>query len=107
MLESQLAQLAAAVPPLEKDKIPGQPKELESANLVDIFRTSHCYKEDTSPGWKDESLPVKKGDPGSPVIPIQIGPHEFEAALYDYGSNINIMAKVIYEKIHGNPLLCL
>ena len=38
MLESQLAQLVAAVPPLEKGKILGQPEELESANLVDICR---------------------------------------------------------------------
>jgi hypothetical protein len=34
MLESQLAQLAAAIPPLEKGKILGQPKDLETANLV-------------------------------------------------------------------------
>jgi len=44
MLESQLAQLAAAVPPLEKDKIPGQPEELESANLVNIFNAGFYYR---------------------------------------------------------------
>jgi len=44
MLESQLAQLAATVPPLEKDKIPGQPEELESANLVNIFNAGFYYK---------------------------------------------------------------
>ena len=36
MLESQIAQLAASVPPSDKGKILGQPKDLETANLVDI-----------------------------------------------------------------------
>ena len=48
---------------------------------------------------------MKKGDPGRPVIPIVIGPYTFDHALCDYGSSINIMPKVIYEKIHGSPLL--
>jgi hypothetical protein len=47
----------------------------------------------------------KKGDPGRPVIPIAIGLHIFEEALYDCGTSVNIMPKVIYEKIHGDPLL--
>jgi hypothetical protein len=37
MLESQLQQLANAVPPTNQGKIPGQPKDLETINLVDIF----------------------------------------------------------------------
>ena len=36
MIESQIAQLAAVVPPSDKDKIPGQPEDLETTNLVDI-----------------------------------------------------------------------
>jgi hypothetical protein len=48
---------------------------------------------------------VKKGDPGRPVIPIRIGPHSFEEVVCDLGASVNIMPKVIYEKIHGNPLL--
>ena len=53
----------------------------------------------------ENTQPAKKGDPGRPVIPIRIGPHTFENALCDYGSSINIMPKIIYEKIHGDPLL--
>jgi hypothetical protein len=45
MLESQLAQLAAAVPPLEKGKIPGQPEDLETTNLVDIHNATQYYIE--------------------------------------------------------------
>ena len=45
MLESQLAQLAAAVSPLEKGKILGQPEDLETANLVDIHNATQCYIE--------------------------------------------------------------
>jgi hypothetical protein len=78
MIESQIAQLAALVPPTDKSKIPGQPEELETANLVDIFNARHYYKEPSSVGWEDYSLPVKKGDPGRPVIPIAIGPHIFK-----------------------------
>jgi uncharacterized coiled-coil protein SlyX len=37
MIESQISQLATAVPPANQDKIPRQPEELESTNLVDIF----------------------------------------------------------------------
>jgi hypothetical protein len=43
MLESQLAQLAAVIPPLEKGKILGQPKDLETANLVDIHTAVNYY----------------------------------------------------------------
>jgi hypothetical protein len=50
-------------------------------------------------------LLVKKGDLGRPIIPIAIGPRIFEEALCDYGASINIMPKVIYGKIHGDPLL--
>jgi hypothetical protein len=48
---------------------------------------------------------VKKGDPGRPIIPIHIGPHSFEEVVYDLGASVNIMPRVIYEKIHGDPLL--
>jgi hypothetical protein len=55
--------------------------------------------------WIDDSLPDKKGDPGRPVIPISIGCHVFPETVYDFSLSVNIMPKVIYEKILGNPLL--
>jgi len=50
-------------------------------------------------------LPEKKGDPGRPIIPINIGCNHFPEVLCDFGASVNIMPKVLYEKIHGDPLL--
>jgi hypothetical protein len=72
---------------------------------VDIFNVGWYYRDQPSGGWKDESLPEKKGDPGRPIIPIAIGLNTFEEVVYDFGASINIMPKVIYKKIYGDPLL--
>ena len=50
-------------------------------------------------------MPVKKGDLGRPIIPIAIGPHIFQEDVCDFGASVNIMPKVVYEKILGDPLL--
>jgi hypothetical protein len=55
--------------------------------------------------WIDYSLPKKKGDSGRPVIPIAIGPHIFQEAIYDFGASVNIIPKIIYDKINGDTLL--
>jgi len=44
-------------------------------------------------------LPVKRGDPRRLVIPISIGMVDFLEALCDFGSSVNIMPRVLYEKI--------
>jgi hypothetical protein len=87
----------------EKGKIPGKPEDLETANLIDIYNTWHYF---TAPSraWEDDSLPKKKCDPERPFIPIAIGAHTFEEAVCDLGASVNIMPRVIYEKIHGEPL---
>ena len=41
MIESQIAQLAAAVPPIDKGKILGQSEDLETTNLVDIHNAAY------------------------------------------------------------------
>ena len=51
MLESQIAQLADVVPSTEKSKIPGQPEEIETANLVEIHNVDF-YKDGSSRGWQ-------------------------------------------------------
>jgi len=61
--------------------------------------------EPSTGAWKDESLPIKKGDLGRPIIPIAIGPHIFQEVVYDFGASVNIMPKVIYDKINGDTLL--
>jgi hypothetical protein len=45
MVESQIAQLTVVVPPSDKGKISGQPKDLETANLVDIHNAAFYYSQ--------------------------------------------------------------
>jgi hypothetical protein len=40
-----------------------------------------------------------KDNPGRLVIPISIGSTNFDEAIYDFGASVNIMPKVIYEKL--------
>jgi hypothetical protein len=105
MIESHIAQLAAPVPPADKGKIPGQPEELETTNLVNIFHAGWYHRDRPSGVWKDKITLEKKGDPGRPVIPISIGQNIFEEVVYDHGASVNIMPKVIYEKFLGDTLL--
>jgi hypothetical protein len=89
----------------KKGKILGQPEDLEIPHLVDIYNAANYYIKSPEVKWIDCTLPNKKGDPGRPVIPISIGCHIFQEAICDFGASINIMPKVIYDKILGDPLL--
>jgi hypothetical protein len=91
MIESQIAQLAADVPSIDKGKILGQLEDPKTANLVDVHNAEYYYTKPSIGAWKDESLPVKKGDPGRPVIPIAIGPHIFQVVC-DFRASVNIMS---------------
>jgi hypothetical protein len=64
MVESQIAQLAAVVPPSDKGKILGQPKDLEITNLVDIHNGAYYYTQPSKVKWIDYTLPDKKDDLG-------------------------------------------
>ena len=77
MIESQIAQLAAAVPPTDKGKILRQPEDLETSNLVDIHNATYYCIQPSTGRWIDYTLLKKKSDPRSPIIPIAIGPHIF------------------------------
>ena len=105
MIESQIAQLAVVVPSTDKGKIPEKPKDLETANLVDIHNAAYYYIQPSMERWIDYTLPEKKSDLGRPVIPIDIGPHIFQEAMCDFGASINIMPKVIYDQINEDTLL--
>jgi hypothetical protein len=104
MLESQLQQLANVVP-ANQGKIWGQPEDLETANLVDIFNAGSYWSDPISKGWNDKTLPIKKGDSGRPVIRISIGSVNFNEAICDFGASVNIMPKIIYDKMFNYPLL--
>jgi len=71
MIESQLNQIAAVVLATNPG-IPSQLKGLESANLVDMFDTGN-YRSNPITEVTTDLLPVKRGDPGRPIIPISIG----------------------------------
>jgi hypothetical protein len=94
----------AAIPSTDKGKILRQPEDLETTNLVNIHNAGF-YREPSSRGWEDYSMPIKKGAPRRPIISIAIGPHVFEEAVCDFGASVNIIPNVIYEKIHGDTLL--
>jgi hypothetical protein len=104
MLESQLQHLANIVP-ANQGKIPGQLEDLETINLVDIFNAGSYWSDPISKGWNDETLPTKIGDPGRPVIPISIRSMNFNEAICHFSASINIMPKVIYDKMFNYPLL--
>ena len=61
MLESQIAQLAAAIPSNEKGKILGQPKDHETMNIIEMVDIDF-YTKASSRGWQDESMLEKKGE---------------------------------------------
>ena len=104
MLESQLQQLAPFDATNDQGKIFGQPRELETANLVDIFNAGSYWSDPLKGTWLDSSLPNKKGDPRRPVILISVESANFDEAIYDYSASINIVPKVIYEKLFNYPL---
>ena len=97
--------LIVAVPPSNKGKIPGQPEDLETANLVDIHNAAYYCIQPSTGRWIDYTLSKKKSDPRRPVIHVAIGPYIFQEAVYDFGASVNTMPKVIYVKILGHLLL--
>ena len=70
MIESQIAQLAVVVPPTDKGKIPWQPEDLKTINLVDIHNATYYCIQPSMRRWIDYSLPEKKSDLGRPITPI-------------------------------------
>lgn len=105
MLETQLAQLAAAVPSYEQGKIPGKPEDpAESVKLV----STRYGKPPVRSNWGyllDPPFITKKDDPGMPTITCEIGPQLIHNVFCDLGSSVNIMSKVIYENLLGGALL--
>jgi hypothetical protein len=74
-------------------------------NYSHIFNAGSYWSDPSTRGWNDESLLIKKGDPGRLVIPISIGSVNFNEVICDFGAIVNIMPKVIYERMFDYPLL--
>ena len=108
MLETQLAQLAAALPINESGKIPGQPESsTEAVNAVmavlDIPAPAWQYpnhagivEEDYSSGFTSVVHP----DPGCPVISCCVKDRIFfKGALCDLGASVSIMPKAVFQDL--------
>ena len=67
---------------------------METANFVDIKYFN----------FRDQDLPIKKVDPGSPIIECTIGPHTFRNVVCDLGSSVNIMSKEMYNTLFYSPM---
>ena len=104
MIETQIAKIAVALPVSDSGKIPRKPKtSLESIKMVSTrFGKPLCWE--SHDYFVDPPFVTKKGDPGRPTITCSIGPHVFHNAFCDLGASINVMSKVIYDKILGGPL---
>ena len=50
------------------------------------------------------SLPIKKKDPGAPMITSEIGGMTFTRSLLDTGASINILPKAVYDRHHVGEL---
>lgn len=60
---------------------------------LEIFKSSF-YKQLVIKGWQDASWPMKKGDPGRPIIMVSIRDQELQA-LCDLGLAVNIIPMCI------------
>jgi hypothetical protein len=97
MIETQLAQIDAAIPSYEKDRIPSKPEgTIETANLV---TAKYGYALNSWGSYLLHSqFTIKKGDLGTPVITCSIRTHTSHNALCDLGSSVNIMSKATYDR---------
>ena len=50
------------------------------------------------------SLPIKKRDPGAPMITSEIGGMSFTRSLQDTGASINILPKAVFNVHHVGEL---
>jgi len=110
MIETQLVQIAAAVPVSESGKFPGQPESpIETANMVftgrgnlprQTSRTNHAgrYNPPKNDTW-DGLVAAIQEDPEVPMISCSIFDQYYEHALCDLGASVNITPMVIYEKL--------
>ena len=46
------------------------------------------YMKPCSRVWIDDSMPIKKGDLGRPIVSIAIGQHQFDEAICNIGSRV-------------------
>jgi hypothetical protein len=65
--------------------------------IIDTAKLDY-YVERPIARWWDDSWPIKKEDPGRPMIPITIGPHKLKA-ICDMGMGMNVIPLSIYDDV--------
>jgi hypothetical protein len=114
MIETQLAQIAAAIPAAEIGRIPRQPKApVENVSMITTRwgnpsrKLSHTNRAGTPTQrtnvWGGQTT-LRKGDLGVPMISCSIYGCQYDEALCDLGASVNIMPKVIFEQLQHPTL---
>ena len=65
--------------------------------VIDIAKLGY-YIEHPIGRWWDYSWPIKKGDPGRPMIPITIVPHKLKA-ICDMGAGMSVIPLLVYDDV--------
>ena len=65
--------------------------------IIEIAKLGY-YIERPLARWWDDTWPIKKGDPGCPIIPIIIGPHKLRA-ICDLGAGMNVIPTSVYDDV--------
>jgi hypothetical protein len=65
--------------------------------IIEIGKPGY-YIERPIARWWDDSWPIKKGDPGPPIISIIIGLHKLKV-IYDLGIGMNVIPMSIYDDV--------
>ncbi|KAJ1288525.1 hypothetical protein BS78_02G095500, partial [Paspalum vaginatum] len=81
MLETQIAQLATALPNPNAGKLPGQPEAPPKEHINPV--TTRGGKSTQDPPSPSHAAILKKKDPGSPTISCSIGTQHFDQTLCD------------------------
>jgi hypothetical protein len=103
IIEKQKAQLVAAIPVTDSGKTSGKPESsLESVNMVST-RFGKPQHRKSHENLVDPPFVAKKEDRDARQSRL-VGPHVFHNAICNLGASINVMSKIIYDKILGGPL---
>ena len=104
MIETQISQIATAIPRNQSGKILGQPEtSVESIKMISM-RFGKPLRWVNYDYLLDPPFVAKKEDLGRPTITCLIGLKVFDNTFCDLGASINIVSKVIYDKVLGEPL---
>ena len=93
LVETQLAQIAAAIPVSDLGKILGQPETSPKYIKIVSTRLGKPLRLVNYDYLLDPPFIAKKEDPGRSTITCSIGPKVFDNAFCDLGASINIISK--------------